>query len=165
MTVTTYPVNRVARPSSLADVLDVILDKGIVIDAYVRVSVIGIELLTIEARIVIASVDTYLQFAEAVNRLQAEQPGREISPWVSEPPTRDIFKSPTIKGAENALGSLPGAGEILGGLSQDDSDGHRRDDRDASDRDPPARRAVPAGREAPTGARRGGRADSSGGES
>ena len=57
------------RPSGLADVIDVILDKGLVIDAYVRVSLIGIELLTIDARIVIASVDTYLRFAEAVSRL------------------------------------------------------------------------------------------------
>jgi hypothetical protein len=57
------------RPSGLADVIDVILDKGLVIDAYVRVSLIGIEILTIDARIVIASVDTYLRFAEAVNRL------------------------------------------------------------------------------------------------
>ena len=57
------------RPSGLADVIEMILDKGIVIDAYVRVSLIGIEILTIDARIVIASVDTYLRFAEAVNRL------------------------------------------------------------------------------------------------
>ncbi|RSS28102.1 gas vesicle protein GvpJ, partial [Streptomyces sp. WAC08241] len=51
-------------PSSLADVIDSILDKGLVIDAYVRVSLVGIELLTIDARIVVASVDTYLHFAE-----------------------------------------------------------------------------------------------------
>src|SRR3954449_9211928 len=57
------------RPSGLADVIDIILDKGLVIDAYVRVALVGIELLTIDARIVIASVDTYLRFAEAVNRL------------------------------------------------------------------------------------------------
>jgi hypothetical protein len=57
-------------PSGLADVLDLILDKGLVIDLYVRVSVVGIELITIDARIVIASVDTYLRFAEAVQRLQ-----------------------------------------------------------------------------------------------
>jgi len=62
-------LQRAPSPSGLADVLDVILDKGLVIDAYVRVSVIGIELVTIDARIVIASVDTYLRFAEAVNRL------------------------------------------------------------------------------------------------
>src|SRR4051812_50158281 len=59
------------RPSSssLADVIDTILDKGLVIDAFVRVSLVGIELLTIDARVVVASVDTYLRFAEAVNRL------------------------------------------------------------------------------------------------
>ncbi|MET7403524.1 gas vesicle protein GvpJ [Dactylosporangium sp. NPDC005572] len=65
----------VDRPNSasLADVLDTILDKGIVIDAYVRVSLVGIELLTIDARVVVASVDTYLRFAEAVNRLDIAQ--------------------------------------------------------------------------------------------
>jgi hypothetical protein len=56
-------------PSGLADVIDLILDKGLVIDVYVRVSIVGIELLTIDARIVVASVDTYLRFAEAVGRL------------------------------------------------------------------------------------------------
>ena len=56
-------------PSGLRDVLELILDKGLVIDIYVRVSLVGIELLTIDARIVVASVDTYLRFAEAVNRL------------------------------------------------------------------------------------------------
>ena len=62
-------------PSGLADVVEVILDKGIVIDAYVRVSLVGIELLTIDARIVIASVDTYLRFAEATNRLDLLEQG------------------------------------------------------------------------------------------
>ena len=66
-------LQRAPSPSGLADVLDVILDKGLVIDAYVRVSVIGIEILTIDARIVVASVDTYLRFAEAVNRLDLQQ--------------------------------------------------------------------------------------------
>ena len=66
-------LQRAPSPSGLADVLDLILDKGLVIDAYVRVSVIGIELLTIDARIVIASIDTYLRFAEAVNRLDLTQ--------------------------------------------------------------------------------------------
>jgi gas vesicle structural protein len=60
-------------PTGLADVIDTILDKGLVIDAYVRVSLVGIELVTIDARIVIASVDTYLRFAEAVNRLDISQ--------------------------------------------------------------------------------------------
>jgi gas vesicle structural protein len=72
MTVGTQSQNRYLdrpAPSSLADVIDTILDKGLVIDIYVRVSLVGIELLTIDARIVVASVDTYLRFAEAVNRL------------------------------------------------------------------------------------------------
>ena len=59
-------------PSGLADVIEIILDKGVVIDAYVRVSLIGIEILTVDARIMIASVDTYLRFAEATNRLDLE---------------------------------------------------------------------------------------------
>jgi len=68
-------LQRGPSPSGLADVLELILDKGLVIDAYVRVSVIGIEILTIDARIVIASVDTYLRFAEAVNRLDLSETG------------------------------------------------------------------------------------------
>ena len=68
--------------SSLADVIDTILDKGLVIDAYVRVSIVGIELLTIDARIVVASVDTYLRFADAVNRLNiAEQDPKAGPRW------------------------------------------------------------------------------------
>ncbi|MEU4344821.1 gas vesicle protein GvpJ [Nocardia sp. NPDC023852] len=61
-----------ARPNSsgLAEVIDTILDKGLVIDAFARVSLVGIELVTIDARVVVASVDTYLRFAEAVNRLE-----------------------------------------------------------------------------------------------
>jgi hypothetical protein len=66
-------LQRAPSPSGLADVIDLILDKGLVIDAFVRVAVIGIELVTIDARIVIASVDTYLRFAEAVNRLDLAQ--------------------------------------------------------------------------------------------
>ena len=66
-------LQRAPSPSGLADVVDLILDKGLVIDAYIRIAVIGIELITIDARIVIASVDTYLRFAEAVNRLDLNQ--------------------------------------------------------------------------------------------
>ena len=62
-------------PSGLADVIDIILDKGLVVDAYVRVSLMGIELLTVDARIVISSVDTYLRFAEATNRLDLDATG------------------------------------------------------------------------------------------
>jgi hypothetical protein len=62
-------------PSGLADVIEIILDKGIVVDAYARVSLVGIELLTIDARVVIASVDTYLRFAEATARLDLQESG------------------------------------------------------------------------------------------
>ena len=68
-------LQRTPHPSSLYDVLNLILDKGLVIDLYVRASLIGIEVLTIDARIVIASVDTYLRFAEAVNRLDLDETG------------------------------------------------------------------------------------------
>ena len=66
-------LQRAPSPSGLADVVELILDKGLVIDAYIRIAVIGIELITIDARIVIASVDTYLRFAEQVNRLDLTQ--------------------------------------------------------------------------------------------
>ena len=71
-------------PSGLADVIEVILDKGIVIDAYVRVSALGIELLTVDARVVIASVDTYLRFAEATNRLELEDKERGLPELIGE---------------------------------------------------------------------------------
>jgi len=60
------PVERASGGTSLIDVLDRVLDKGIVIDAWVRVSLVGIDLLTVEARIVVASIDTYIKYSEAV---------------------------------------------------------------------------------------------------
>jgi gas vesicle structural protein len=78
-------LQRSPHPSSLYDVLDLILDKGLVIDLYVRVSLVGIELLTIDARIVVASVDTYLRFAEAVNRLDiAETGAKDLPEFIEE---------------------------------------------------------------------------------
>jgi hypothetical protein len=85
--------NRAPRPSSLADVLDVVLDKGIVIDAYVRVALLGIELVTIDARVVIASVDTYLRFAEAVNRLDLQQEEPKALPELIEEGIEGAAKS------------------------------------------------------------------------
>jgi gas vesicle structural protein len=64
-----------APQGGLAEVLDLILDKGLVIDAFVKVSLVGIEILTIDARVVVASVDTYLRFAEATNRLDLHAKG------------------------------------------------------------------------------------------
>jgi hypothetical protein len=93
-------------PSGLADVVEVILDKGIVIDAYVRVSVVGIELLTIDARIVIASVDTYLRFAEATNRLDlAANAGMGLTDVVDElgGPVVEKVASNVVEGKVSAV--------------------------------------------------------------
>jgi len=89
-------------PSGLADVIDLILDKGLVIDLYVRVSLVGIELLTVDARIVVASVDTYLRFAEAVGRMNiAESDDSEGLPELMDKVTSGASKSKT-KGALEA---------------------------------------------------------------
>ena len=99
------------RPSGLADVIDIILDKGLVIDAYVRVSLIGIEILTIDARIVIASVDTYLRFAEAVGRLNIAESGDSKGlPELLEGMTEGGAKSKT-KGAVEGVKEKVGLGE------------------------------------------------------
>jgi hypothetical protein len=75
------PVERTAGGTSLIDVLDRVLDKGIVIDAWVRVSLVGIDLVTVEARIVVASIDTYLKYSEAVGTLEpvARPSGGELA--------------------------------------------------------------------------------------
>jgi hypothetical protein len=112
-------------PSSLADVVEMILDKGLVIDAYVRVSLVGIELLTIDARIVIASVDTYLRFAEATNRLDLYQHGGkdlgELAGSITESGARGKT-SGAIDGAKQKVT------EMLHGSSDDDDEdeGHER---------------------------------------
>ena len=108
------------RPSGLADVLEIILDKGIVIDAYVRVSLIGIEILTVDARIVVASVDTYLRFAEAVNRLDlTEADDSEGLPELMESMTSGGAKSKT-------QGALEGVKEKIFGDDDDDDSGNGR---------------------------------------
>ena len=104
MTVATASSNRYLdrpAPSSLADVIDTILDKGLVIDIYVRVSLVGIELLTIDARIVVASVDTYLRFAEAVNRLDLTETQTHGIPELIEDVSQAGAKGKT-KGALDA---------------------------------------------------------------
>ncbi len=106
MATTSSSVTRAPRPSSLADVLDLILDKGLVIDAYVRVSALGIEVLTIDARIVVASVDTYLRFAEAVNRLDLTTTETQGIQGLSRDLSRGGAEGKTegaIEGAEKAV--------------------------------------------------------------
>lgn len=101
-------------PTGLADVIDSILDKGLVIDAYVRVSLVGIELLTVDARVVVASVDTYLRFAEAVNRLDISQEKEGLPGLVG---------SMQESGAKHKTkGALEAAGEKLRDFAGDVSD-------------------------------------------
>lgn len=102
------------RPSSgsLAEVVDIILDKGLVIDAYVRVSLVGIELLTIDARIVVASVDTYLHFAEAVNRLDLRAQAEDYDSDLT-----DLVGDMASSGARGKTrGAIQGVGEASRGL-------------------------------------------------
>ena len=76
-------VERTPGGTSLIDVLDRVLDKGIVIDAWVRVSLVGIDLITVEARVVVASIDTYLKYSEAVGQvLPASRPQTELTQTV-----------------------------------------------------------------------------------
>jgi gas vesicle structural protein len=106
------------RPSGLADVIDVIVDKGLVVDAYVRVSLVGIELLTVDARIVIASVDTYLRFADAVGRLDIGDSDRDPGlPQLMANLPHDLAKA-------KAKGVVKGVGEALG--LGDKGDGRRQ---------------------------------------
>ncbi|MFB9746218.1 gas vesicle protein GvpJ [Leifsonia shinshuensis] len=120
------------QSSSLADVIEVILDKGLVIDAYVRVSLVGIEVLTIDARIVIASVDTYLRFAEATNRLDLTKQGGKDLPGLIEGMSESGARGKTsgaISGVKNALTG-----------NKDDDDRNGDDDDDKSGERRPARR-------------------------
>jgi gas vesicle structural protein len=109
------------RPSSsgLADVIDIILDKGLVIDAYVRVSLVGIELLTIDARIVVASVDTYLRFAEATNRLDLyEHGGKDLT---------ELMGNGVHQAAKGKTsGALEGIKDALTGGDDDEDEERRR---------------------------------------
>src|SRR6059058_1886840 len=120
-------LTRAPRSSGLADVLEILLDRGLVIDAYVRVSLVGIELLTVDLRVVIASVDTYLRFAEAVNRLDL----RQVDDSKSVP---DLFEE---GGETKTKGAVEGGMDAikekigLGGRSDDDDD---NDDDDGSSR-------------------------------
>jgi len=128
-------VQRAPNPSGLADVLDLILDKGLVIDLYVRVSLVGIELLTIDARIVVASVDTYLRFAEAVNRLDlTEVDDSQNLPELIE----DLQQGGAKKKTKGALeGAKDKVSDLFGGDDDDDEQDEqdeREDDDDQEER-------------------------------
>src|SRR5690625_7930640 len=118
----------VDRPSSssLADVVELILDKRLVIDIYVRVSLVGIEILTIDARIVIASVDTYLRFAEATNRLDlTQQGGKDLT---------EMMEGLTESGSKGKIGgAVEGIKDAITG-DDDDEDKQEAKQRSSSRR-------------------------------
>jgi hypothetical protein len=130
-------LSRSPRSGSLYDVLELILDKGLVIDVYVRVSLVGIELLTIDARIVVASVDTYLHFAEAVNRL-------DLTQTKDSKPLDEFIGNMTEKGARGktrgavsgVTGAISEGVQRLRGGGDDDED----EDRSSNGRQPARRR-------------------------
>ena len=134
MTMTQHQNRYLERPapSSLADVINTILDKGLVIDIYIRVSLVGIELLTIDARIVIASVDTYLRFAEAVNRLDLTETQVHGIPELIEGMTESGAKGKTSGAIEGVKDKVSGI------LSSDDED---EGDEDEEEEEQPRRQA------------------------
>ncbi|MET7540210.1 gas vesicle structural protein GvpA [Streptomyces sp. NPDC056637] len=150
MTVYTDEVVCAPRAGTLYDVMELILDRGMVIDVFVRVSLVGIEILKIDARIVVASVDTYLRFAEACNRLDLEHDSR--SKTVPElfgggPVSKTIGKA----GAKRTARSL--TDKVKDVLTPDDD----TDDDEGSERaaQPERRRRSPAKKTSSSSSRRG----------
>ncbi|MFF2324461.1 MULTISPECIES: gas vesicle structural protein GvpA [unclassified Streptomyces] len=138
MTMVPQGSGSVSRPSgSLYDVLELILDRGLVIDVFVRVSLVGIEILKIDARIVVASVDTYLRFAEACNRLDLESGSKQPAQLT------DIVGDTLESGARGkSKGALTGAVEAVtdtlkGGRESDAED---EDDEGEEERKEPVER-------------------------
>ncbi|MFJ4776711.1 gas vesicle structural protein GvpA [Streptomyces sp. NPDC088762] len=132
--------------ASLYDVLELILDRGLVIDVFVRVSLVGIEILKIDARIVVASVDTYLRFAEACNRLDLEA-GRKAPAQLT-----DIVDNAVESGAHGkSKGALTGAVEAvtqsLTGGSSKEEEPEEEEEEETPRRRRPARRPVRRERE------------------
>ncbi|MGP3967632.1 gas vesicle protein GvpJ [Streptomyces sp. 6N223] len=112
-----------ARSSTLYDVLELILDRGLVIDVFVRVSLVGIEILKVDVRVVVASVDTYLRFAEACNRLDLEAGPR------NDPGVPELAGSAIESGARGKTkGALSGAAETIAGAFKGGRGGSAEED-------------------------------------
>lgn len=180
--------NAEPRSGSLADVLDVILDKGIVIDAFVRVSLVGIEILTLDARIVVASVDTYMHFAREAHRMEmgggqgsAKQGLAGMMGNLAEGGAHNITRG-ALQGAGEGLrkGLLPPRREpeerhgvvqrAVGALrdalapkDEDDQDRGQAPDQDSREGAPPSARSGQQGRTSAGGSQRTRRQSSSGG--
>ncbi|MFH8687608.1 gas vesicle protein GvpJ [Streptomyces anulatus] len=143
MTTTTY-VDGVApcppRAGTLYDVLELILDRGMVIDVFVRVSLVGIEILKIDARIVVASVDTYLRFAEACNRLDLERDSGSttVPELLSGSAARSIGKRKVRKAAESVGDTVRKA---VGAGGSEDDDEYEEEEAEERPQRPKKRRA------------------------
>ena len=124
--------------SSLADVVELILDRGLVIDVFVRVSLVGIEILTVDARIVVASVDTFLRFAEATNRLDLYGKGKggKDLPELMEGVTESGTKGKTSGVLEAAADKV---GDMLGGGREEREERAEPQEREEAPRRRPAR--------------------------
>ncbi|MFJ9106510.1 gas vesicle protein GvpJ [Streptomyces sp. NPDC102283] len=145
MTTTTYVDGAVPCPpraGTLYDVLELILDRGMVIDVFVRVSLVGIEILKIDARIVVASVDTYLRFAEACNRLDLERDSGSttVPELLSGSAARSIGKRKVRKAAESVGDTVRKAVGAGGHDDDDDDDEEEAEERPAR----PKKRRAPA---------------------
>ncbi|WP_331749084.1 gas vesicle structural protein GvpA (plasmid) [Streptomyces sp. NBC_00984] len=128
---------------NLYDILDLILDRGLVIDVFVRVSLVGIEILKIDARIVVASVDTYLRFAEACNRLDLEE-GRKAPSELT-----DLVGEVTEGGSHGkAKGALSGAADVLTDALKGGHDEEEAEQSEKRRKEPEERRERPRRRPA-----------------
>ncbi|MGW1835193.1 gas vesicle protein GvpJ [Streptomyces sp. NPDC002067] len=137
-----------ANSGNLYDILDLLLDRGLVIDAFVRVSLVGIEILKIDARIVVSSVDTYLRFAEACNRLDLEAGAKKPEELT------DLVGDITEGGSRGkAKGALSGAAEAITGALKEGGSDREDEPEEEPEREPVRKRPRPAPRPSP---RRGG---------
>ncbi|MGW5781277.1 gas vesicle structural protein GvpA [Streptomyces sp. NPDC003863] len=131
--------------SSLYDVLELILDRGLVIDVFVRVSLVGIEILKIDARIVVASVDTYLRFAEACNRLDLEA-GRKAPTQLTDVVGNAVESGARGKSKGAISGVVDAVTQSLGGSSDDEEE--QEEPEEAEEEEETPRRRRPARRTA-----------------
>ncbi|MEU1037941.1 gas vesicle structural protein GvpA [Streptomyces sp. NPDC005551] len=151
---TTYSDEVVCAPraGTLYDVLELILDRGMVIDVFVRVSLVGIEILKIDARIVVASVDTYLRFAEACNRLDLEYDARSktVPELFGGPVASAVGKAGAKKTARSLTDRVKGA--LSPGEEDDDNEAAEDEGEEREQRQERPRRR-PAGERRRTGTR------------
>jgi hypothetical protein len=138
MTVITDEVVCAPRAGTLYDVLDLILDRGIVIDAFIRVSLVGIEILKIDARIVVASVDTYLRFAAACNRLDLEHDATSRT-------VPELFGGGGVTRSAGKAGAKKTARAVGDKVKKSLGAGHEEDDDDEEEQTPRRRSTARAG--------------------